>query len=290
MVSNSISLNEYYDFCRNSDISPNYHPDFIDFYFAKLSRKPKIIGHFDKTGRLIAAYPVLFKLLFPNTLHKIILKKEMAKLGDIGQPEALFPVVVKKKIILKCFSPVTSPVMREKVRSLGNYSVKRVAIAKKAKHKSLTKAIKLFQAQGGEIFFTDTLHYSDFAEIYTKLINQNRGIPVEDLRNVREQILILYKYCHGCVLFKDKEPKAALLSWKFIGKTILYVQGVNYVYKLSERKKTPFGNIVMLASLRNAEELALTVEKRLRYSFGYYYGPQDYKNRWAKPESTFIGV
>jgi hypothetical protein len=290
MQNKPISLNEYYDICLEADISPNYHPHFTEFYFSKLKKRPKIIGKYKKDGRLIAAYPVLFRQIFPNSLQKKLLNQKFKRLGDIGQPEALFPAIgCAKKTALNYLSPVTSPLMKNNVKSLGNYSIKNISIAKKRKHKRLTRTIKKFLAQGGEIFPSDSLDRNDFAQIYTNLFSQNREIPIEELRHVREQIKVLYQYCHGYIIISDKEPKAALLSWKVKGKKILYVQGINYVYKTNDKKKIPYGNILMLSSLRKAEEHAETIGKCLRYSFGYCYGLHDYKNFWADPEPTFIG-
>src|SRR4030042_2115831 len=88
-----ISLSEYTALCTQSDVSPNYSPQFVEYYFTKLNRKPVIKGKYDSTGRLIAAFPVLFLSVFPNSIHKRLLGEAFRGLGDIGQPEILIPVL-----------------------------------------------------------------------------------------------------------------------------------------------------------------------------------------------------
>lgn len=291
--SSKISLNQYYDFCLNADISPNFHPDFVEFYFGQLRRKPRIIGRFDNHGQLIAAYPVLYGQIFPNTIHKRLLGKQAIKLGDIGQPEALFPVArFAPKFSLNRLSPTTSPLLRRIVKSRWNYSLKSIAIAKKAKHKSAIRAQKIFLKEGGKIFFTDEggIDINDFADIYIKLHSKKRGYSDYDLRYIRNQIIKLSQHFFGGVLIKDNEPFAAHLCFKCEGKEIYYVDAINIGIKKIEKPKwyESYGSILLLASIRKAEERSQALGKTLRYSYGYYYGPTDYKNQWAQPEKTYI--
>ena len=95
-----ISIEEYSEICQRTDISPNYHPNFIDYYFGTLKKKPKIIGKYDVNGQLIAASPVLLRQVFPNALHKRLLGDKYKKMGDIGQPEMLFPVSNLNQVII----------------------------------------------------------------------------------------------------------------------------------------------------------------------------------------------
>lgn len=291
--SSKISLSQYYDFCLNVDISPNFHPSFVEFYFSQLRKKPKIIGRFDNQGQLIAAYPVLYGQIFPNSLHKRLLGKKTVKLGDIGQPEALFPVIRSApKLSLNCFSPTTSPILRGVVKGIGKYSLKSIAIAKKAKHKSATRAQKRFFKEGGKIYFTDEedLEINDFADIYISLHGQKWCHTDYDLRYIRNQIIQLSQYIFGGILFKGNEPFAAHLCFKNVGKAIYYVDAINIGIKQIEKPKwyESYGSILLLASLRKAEERSHSLGKALRYSYGYFYGPKDYKHLWAQPEKTYI--
>jgi len=291
MRSNLISLDQYYDFCLEKDISPNYHPRFIEFYFAQLGKKPKIIGRFDKHSRLITAYPVLFGQIFPNTLHKKLLGNKIRRLGDISQPEALFPVVQSApKFSLNRFSPTTSPILNGVVKGIGNYSLKSMAIAKKAKHKSVTRARKSLFKEGAKVYFTDELDRNDFADIYTRLHGLRWGYTFDDLVYVRQQILELYDYILGGVLVNDDEPLAAHLCFKCEGRSLFYVDAVNIGVKLVHDSRTSYGSVMILSSLDKAEEISQSLGKILRFSFGYYYGPQDYKNLWTRPEKTFIAL
>jgi len=286
--SSKISLNQYYDFCLNADISPNYHPNFVEFYFSQLRKKPKIIGRFDNQGQLIAAYPVLYCQIFPNSLHKRLLGGKTLKLGDIGQPEALFPVVQSApKFSLNRFSITTSPLLRGVVRGVGNYSLRSIAIAKKTKHKNATRAQRLLFNEGGKVYFTDELDKSDFVDIYIRLHSQRWGYSPEDLRYVREQIVKLYGNIFGGVLVKDNEPLAVQLCFKSKGKRFYYVDFINIGVKSHDRKLS-YGSIMMLSTLRKAEEISSSLGKTLRFSFGYYYWQQNYKSLWANPEPTFI--
>jgi len=287
--SSEISLNQYFDFCKNTDVSPNYHPSFVEFYFSQLKKKPKIIGRFDTHGRLIAAYPVLLGQIFPNTLHKTILREKHMKLGDIGQPEALFPVAqLIPKFSLHRFSPITSPILSEVIKSFGSYSLKSIAIGKKAKHRSAKKAQNNFFRDGGKIHSTEEIDRNDFADIYIRLHAQRWGYSIDHLRYVREQILKLYKYIDGVILIKNNDPLGALLCFQCEGESIYYVDAINMGVKSMDNKHSSYGSIMLLTSLRKAEETAYSLGKTLRYSYGYYYGEQDYKNLWANPEPTFI--
>ena len=290
-----ISLNQYYDFCINNDISPNFHPAFVEFYFGQLKKKPKIIGRFDKHGQLIAAYPVLYGQIFPNSLHKRLLGKDAVRLGDIGQPEALFPVVSSApRFLLNRLSPVTSPLLSKIVKPRWKYSLKSVAIAKKTKHKSAKRAQNRFLKEGGKIFFTNNrdIGINDFANIYTRLYSQKWGQTDSDMRHIRNQIIKLSQLVSGVVLVKDDEPLAALLCFKCEGKKIYYVDAVNTGMKKIDKSKRheSYGSILLLSSLRNTEDASLALGKTLRFSFGYFYGANDYKHLWAQPEKTYIAI
>lgn len=284
-----ITLDRYYDICMKADISPNYHPDFIDFYFTKLKKKPKIVGKFDRHGQLIAAYPVLFGQIFPNPLHKRLLNQKFKNLGDIGQPEILFPVLHSdKKLSLNCFSPVTSPILYSKVRRFRRYSLKSIAIAKKTKHKNATRSQRQLFNDGGKVYFSDQIEKKDFADIYIKLHCQRWSRSPNDFKSLRDQIFILYDHIQGSILTLNNEPIAAQLCFKMEGQRYYYVDFINIGVKPHDKKQS-FGSVIMLLSLRKAEEQAQSIGKHLRFSFGYYYGPQDYKNLWADHEPTFIG-
>lgn len=291
MHSTKISLDRYREICSESDISPNYHPDFVDFYFSQLGERCKIIGRFDDQGRLIAAYPVLFGQVFPNSLHKRLLGQGSKRLGDIGQPEALFPVgTFQKKISLNYFSPITSPILKDKIRAFGKFSLKGMAIAKERKHKKLTHRKKIFLQSGGSVYFTDSIDRNDFAEIFIKLHCTRWGYSPYDLRYVREQITKLYNNIFGVILCKCDEPIAAQLCYKSVGRTLFYVDFINSGVKIEKNdNETSYGSIMMLLSLRKAEETSASIGKILRYSFGYYYGEQDYKAVWTEAEETLIG-
>jgi hypothetical protein len=288
MRSTLISLDKYYEICSQADISPNYHPKFVEFYFAQLRKKPKIISRINKQGQVIAAYPVLYGQIFPNSLHKRLLRQNSRKLGDIGQPEALFPVVHSgEKFSLNCLSPTTSPLISSLVRKLPNYSIKNIAIAKQSKHKRLVRAQKSFFSKGGKVYSTEELDKNDFADVYLSLHAQRWGYATEDLRCLHEQILNLYEQVDGGILVKNKEPVAALLCYKAEGKTIYYVDAINLGVKLGDDRRFSYGSIMLLSNLRRSEEIAHYLNKKLRYSYGYHYGARDYKNLWAYPEKTY---
>jgi hypothetical protein len=294
MRSTHISLDQYYEICSETNISPNYHPSFVEFYFAQLGKKPKIIGRFNNQGQLIAAYPVLYGQIFPNTLHKRLLGKDSIKLGDIGQPEALFPIAeLAPKISLNCFSPTTSPILSGLVRKLPHYSLKNIAIARNLEHRRLSRekrSLKKFLKEGGKIYFTDELERREFADIYIRLHCDRWGYSVEDFRYIREQIIELYKHIFGSILVMDNEPVAVLLCYKVEGKTIYYIDAINMGAKIAENKQLSYGSTMILMCLRKAEDISHSIRKELRFSFGYYYGTKNYKHLWTRPEKTFIGL
>ncbi|BBO72982.1 acetyltransferase [Desulfosarcina widdelii] len=284
----NISLKQYYDFCLNADMSPNFHPNFVEFYYSQLKIKPQIIGRMNKNGQLIAAYPVLYRQIFPNSLHKKILGKKFNILGDIGQPEIFFPVLKNStKISLNNLSPTTSPLLKNFLKRSINYSIKSIAIAKKTRHKNITREQKKLLQNGGKIYFTDEINKKDFVDIYIRLHCKRWGYMPDELRYVRKQIIKLYKHIHGGILLLKNEPLAAQLCFKNEGKNIFYVDFINLGVKAHDKKQS-YGSIMMLSTLRKSEHVAFYKGKKLRFSFGYYQGKNHYKSLWTNPEPTFI--
>lgn len=291
MTSAKISLNDYSALCLHADISPNYHPSFIEYYFGVLKKKPQLIGKYDKQGQLIAAYPVYLRQVFPNTLHMRLLGDRGKRMGCIGQPEILFPVAPEVSMIsLNYLAPTTSPLLNGIIRQVPKYSLKSMAIAQVRRHKKLTHRVKVYFETEGKAYFTDSLDKKDFAETYIRLHCERWGFSIYDFRYVKEQILHLYDNIFGVILCNNGEPVASQLCFTAAGKTIYYVDFINSGVKIEKNNNISYGSILMLLSLRRAEETALKMGKKLRYSFGYYYGDRTYKAIWARPEMTFIGL
>lgn len=291
LSSKYISLEEYARFCQDADLAPNYHPAFVDYYFGALERKPRIVGRFDSQGRLVAAFPVALRQVFPNAAHKRLMGEAFRKLGDIGQPEMLFPTVpAPKAASLTYLSPTTSPLLAGSIRGIGRWSLKRMAIAKARRHKKLTHRRKAFLESGGEVWFSDALDRNEFAAIYARLYCQRWGCPVESLRYVREQICHLYPHVLGTVLLANREPVAAQLCFVVVGKSLVYVDFINSGVRIQKDNTISYGSIMLLCSLRRAEAIAAGLGRRLRYSFGYYLGPESYKAVWTEPEATFVAI
>lgn len=289
----NISIEEYRRLCQETDVSPNYDPNFVDYYFGQLGKKLKIAGKYSDDGELIAAFPVHLFQVFPNPIHKRLLGNQFKKIGDIGQPESLFPVKASaSKIRLNHFSPVTSPLLKGVVRTLdiGCTSLKSIAVAKERKHKKLTHRQKVFFENGGQAYFTDSLDKSDFAESFLRLFCKRWGYDIYNQRYLREQILHLYDNVFGVILTKDGEPVAAQLCYQAVGKNMLYIDFINSGVKLEKSNEISYGSIMMLVTLRKAEEKARSLTKKLRFSFGYFYGANHYKSVWADPEETFIAI
>lgn len=290
MRSARITLDEYSALCEISDISPNYHPSFVEHYFSRLGLPPRIIGRFDTDGRLVAAFPAYAMQVFPNSVHKILLGRRFRKLGEIGQPESLFPVLdIDSKVTLNRVSPTTSPLLATKVRRIGRRSLKSVAIARERRHKKLTIRQRAFFEAGGRAHFSSELGRREFADIYIRLHGERWGYAVDDLQAVREQIERLYEHVFGLVLELRNEPVAAQLCFCAVGKSLYYVDFINSGVKLQKDNVVSHGSVMMLTSLRRAEELARDAGRPLRFSFGYYYGDHTYKAVWAQPEPTFVG-
>jgi hypothetical protein len=68
-----------------------------------------------------------------------------------------------------------------------------------------------------------------------------------------------------------------------------YIDSINIGVKPHSKEDATYGSLLLLASLRHAEEIAKSLAKELRYSYGYYSGPKDYKTRWANSEISFVG-
>lgn len=290
MKTDWISIEEYGVLCSNADLSPNYSPKFVEFYFDRLSKKPKIVGRFDREGRLFAAYPVLGRMVFPNSLHKKLLGKKAKLLGDIGQPETLLPVLHKRRpLFLGYLSPTTSGLLKGVVNGLAGLSIKKIAIAKETKHRTVLQAEKTFLNKGGKIVFTEELDKQDFIDVYCKLYSERWRYSMKDMCYVRSQIRELYTNVLGGIVFMNQEPMAVQLCYECQGKGLYYVDYISIGVK-EKNQKFSYGSIMMLAMLSKARAKARELGKQLRFSFGYYYGEKDYKKLWAAPEELFVGI
>lgn len=256
-----------------------------------LKIKPRLYAKYDKHGKCLAAFPRLLGHIFPNTLHVRVLGEYGRRIGCIGQPEMFFPVRPEAvRVPLNCFSPTASPLLKGRVREVPRWSFKSMAIAMQRRHKKLSRRAALYLDSGGQVFFSDALERKEFADIYIRLHCERWGFNPGDFRYLREQILQLYEGVFGVVLFEKAEPVAAQLCFRATGKSMYYVDFINSGVKIQRDNQLSFGSIMILMGLRKSEEIALSLGKTLRYSFGYYYGERNYKSIWAQPEPTFIGI
>ncbi len=289
MPTKRLSLDDYSTICQGADVSPNYQPAFVEYYFCRLGAKPTIVGRYDREGRLIAAFPSYLMQVFPNSAQKPLLR-DFFRSVEIGQPEALFPVFGDQfPVGLHRLSPTTSALLGGKVRSVAGRSLKAVAIARTRRHKKLTLRQRAFFEQGGRAVFTSEIDRRDFADTYVRLHSLRWGYPPEQLSGVREQIVALYPHVFGLILELNGEPVAVQLCYKSVGQDLFYVDFVNAGVRLEKDNTVSYGSVMMLTCLRRAEAEAAACSKRLRFSFGYYYGDHTYKAVWAQPEATFVG-
>src|SRR5262249_2300523 len=107
---------------------------------------------------------------------------------------------------------------------------------------------------------------------------------------VREQILALHPYLHGVLLTIRGTPVAAQLCWRHVGPGLYYVDFINSGVERTDDNTISHGSVMMLLSLRRAEEQARALGCQLRFSFGYLLGDSAYKAVWADPEPTFVGI
>jgi hypothetical protein len=279
---------QYAEFCQDKDFGPMFHPEILEYFLTVMKLKPRIIGKVSKNGELISAFPVLFKTIFPSVIHKRILSPRM-RFG-IGQPEAFFPITnTKNKIRLGYISFLTNYNLQSKIRVLGKRSIRNMAIAKARKHKKLTRRKNIFLQQGGEVHFAETIDPADFADIYTKLYCSRWDISIDNMGYIKDQIKKTYKHIYGLVLIKDSEPVACQFCYRYIGNSIYFIDYINSGVKITRDNDLSYGSIMLLLSLRRAEDEALSFGKTLRYSFGYHYGKNTYKDIWTDPEPTFTG-
>ena len=289
--SKCISLDVYAQFCGETDIAPNFHPAFVEYYFEALGRTPEIVGRFNSDGRLVAAFPVYWRQVFPSSVHKKIMGDGFRKLGDVGQPEMLFPVVSDaESVSLTYLSATTSPLLSRHVRHAGRWTLKKMAVAKERRHKKLTRRKEVFLATGGEAWFTDALSANEFAEIYARLFCRRWDCEPFDLRYVQAQIRHLYPHVFGTVLFANREPVAAQLCYAAVGKSLFYIDFINSGVVVQRDNNISHGSVMILCGLKRAEATASRMGRKLRYSFGYDFGAQSYKAVWTNPEPTFIGL
>jgi len=284
-----ISLDQYSDFSANTDISPNYHPDFLDYYFAQLGIRPHIIGCFDDAAGLVAAYPTVLHSVFPNPLHKRVLPSKMHRLGDIGQPEILFPIMwTREKVRLNSFAPTTSPLLEGIVRTVRTLCFRKIAIAGPLSPQRIAKTDKSMILEHGRVFFTDDMKADEFADIYIRLHCERWARPPEDFVYVRQQILTLHKHLLGAVLFFHNDPVAAILTFAVLGKNTLYVDFINSGVKIRKTSRASAGSIILLKCLSRAQQMADAYGKSLRFSLGYQYGDDSYKRLWGSSQNTLV--
>lgn len=286
-----LSMDEYAELCTQTDVSVAYAPEFVEYSFARLGIKPKLVARRDKYGSLIAAFPSLYRMVFPNAAHQWLLGKRYHQLGDIGRPESLFPVLCTNKAPLfglgGHFSPTTSVLLQGRVAPFGSKTLRSVSIAKKSDHKRLSAKAKAFFANGGEVHYSESMSPNEFADIYLDLHCKRWNYDIQDQVHVKAKILALYDHVDGVVITSDKVPVAAQLCYKHTGRNIHYVDFINCGV-VKEDSKTSFGSIMLLMSVRRAEDKAAELGKVLRYSFGFNNGA--YKDRWAVPVGTYVSL
>ena len=287
--SRRLSLTEYSDFCANKDLSPALQPALTDYYFNQLGRKPAIIGRCDSDGRLVAAYPTLYGQVFPNVIHKRLLGKGAAKLGDFGQPETLIPLEsTPAKISLNRLSPMTSALLKGRVREWPRRSLRSMAISRQKSGRNPRQAAGQFLRGGGVAHFTSELDRDDFADILVRLYSQRWNRHPDELRYVADQVRSVYEHVFGCVLVDQGEPAAVLMCHIAHGRTLDCIDAILTATKPAERKRMSYGSILYFMAATRAEEMAAAARRELRYSYGFISGPSDYKNLWANAEPTFI--
>src|SRR5262249_4751953 len=154
----SITLDEYADLCAACAVSAACAPEFVRFYFSRLGLRPELVGIFDRYGTLVAAFPSLYRMVFPNEFHRRLLGGSAALLAAFGHPEALFPVLLGAgKVTLGHVSSTTSPLLAGRVSDIAQRSSRCIAIAKTRPHKKLTARAQAFFANGGQAHFTDEI-------------------------------------------------------------------------------------------------------------------------------------
>lgn len=289
MIFGSLSLAQYDEFCRSQDVGACYAADMCAYYFAEMKRPARIIGRYDRDGRLVAAYPSLYGQLFPNTLHKRLLGKRFQRVGDIGQPEGLFPVRRDgPRLRLYCLSPVTSGLLANRVGAVTRRALRKLVIAKHTDHTRDSRKLRSFLANGGCAVRAEEIDRREFADVYVRLHCARWNYPPDDFRHVRQQIIALYEHVHGTLLLDRGEPVGAHFCLKHVGGTLFHVESVNIGVKPHSHDDPPYGSLLLLASLRSAEQLAAELGKTLRWNYGYWYGQGDYKSRWGDPEESFV--
>jgi hypothetical protein len=286
-----LSLEQYSDLCARSPISAAFAPEVVQYYFSRIGARPRFIGLYDRSGSLVGAFPSLYRLVFPSAMHKRLLGKRAAKLGDFGQPEALFPVLPEARgLALNHLSPITSALLQGRVRQLAKKSLRRMAIAKERKHKKLSARARAFAQEGGATHFIDDLSPTEFADTYLDLFCRRWNYPVSDYQDVRAQIVALHPHLHGTLLTMKGEPVAAQLCCRHVNAHLYYVDFINAGVQKTDDNAISYGSIMMLLSLRHAENQAKTRGVPLRFSFGFTYSDSDYKAVWADPEPTFVAI
>jgi hypothetical protein len=286
-----LTIEQYSDLCARSPIGAAFAPEVVLYYFSRIGVRPRLVGLHDRSGALVGAFPSLYRMVFPSAMHKRLLGKRAMKLGDFGQPEALFPVLPEARgLALNHLSPVTSPLLAGRIRSVTQRSLRRMAIAKERKHKKLSARARAFAQEGGTAHFIEDVPAREFADIYLDLFCRRWNYPVSDYIDVREQIVALHAHLHGTLLMMKGEPVAAQLCCRHANAQLHYVDFINAGVQKTDDNAISFGSIMMLLSLRRAEEQAKARGVPLRFSFGFTYTDSDYKAVWADPEPTFIGI
>ena len=287
----SITLEEYAELCARCTVSAAYAPEFVQFYFSRLGLRPQLVGVLDRYGTLVAAFPSLYRMVFPTHFHRKLLGKSAARLGDFGQPESLFPILPEAgRVTLGHLSPTTSVLLAGRINAVGQRSLRLVAIATDRRHKKLSARARAFAAEGGQAHFTDEISPAEFAEAYVDLHCRRWGYPRSHLLPVREQIVALYPHVHGVLLTMRGRPVAVQLCWRHVGPKLYYVDFINAGVERTDDNTISYGSVMMLLSLRRTQEQAKARGCVLRFSFGYLSSDNAYKAVWTDPEPTFIGI
>ena len=248
--------------------------------------RPQIYGKVLNNGTLAAAFPALFRIVFPSTLHKKIFGFYFNRLGDIGQPEGLFPVAdVVLKINLSFLSPFTSPVIAPRLRSLNSKSLRTVGISKHSRHRNPKRLRNAFFREKGKIIFTSEIDRYDYSNLMMKIYSDERSLDRRKASYIKNQIQHLYDITLGCILMKDDEPVAGVFTLACESSKLYCVEGILLA---NQKEKISYGGIALLSVKEKALEIAQKAKKELRYSYGFIYNPNDYKKLWTEPEKTTI--
>ncbi len=265
------------------------HPEVIQGISELLEIPVMFQGRYED-DKLVAAVPTWGNYIAGS---KGALKK-LGKRGliDVGNPEVILPMSPNIRIVLPYKSDFISYEHQPQIINLKNKG-KALCLAKGFHAEGFSKKfkynhrreIRLFQDEGGEFRSVNSVSADQLCELYLDLFEKRWGFSAKGATLMHKLLEKLYNFLTGTILYIADEPIATQLVYQVETMKHFSVEYVNGGVNPSYKNYSP-GSILSFSNIQQAQALADSKSKPLRYSFGL--ADNDYKLRWCNKVPVFL--